>query len=311
MKNRLFSSILCIITAVGMMTSGETAAFGQSNCGGQGRCGATAGDHIKVRFIGTGAADWNGPDERGEHRRWSSILVDDKVLVDFTPSDMDMLPEGFKAETIFYTHSHGDHYNPEAALKIGLKRVYCGSTWVSRCRGDFERTAARLGVQAPEVIGLEQQEEVTVDGVTFKALPANHCTGDLHEQALIYLMIKGDCRVLYATDTGGIPANAARGGQFGVDGLDRKLWKPLNGLIMEATMGMGEVENFRIFSHSCVDDVLHTVNVLKKTHCYEPAEGVHVYLTHLARTLHGTQAELDATLPEPLKAAYDGLEVVF
>ena len=311
MKNRLFSSILCIIAAAGMMASGETAAFGQSNCGGLGCCGATAGDHIKVRFIGTGAADWNGPDERGEHRRWSSILVDDKVLVDFTPSDMDMLPEGFKAETIFYTHSHGDHYNPEAALKIGLKRVYCGSTWVSRCRGDFERTAARLGVQAPEVIGLAQQEEVTVDGVTFKALPANHCTGDLHEQALIYLMIKGDCRVLYATDTGGIPANAARGGQFGVDGLDRKLWKPLNGLIMEATMGMGEVENFRIFSHSCVDDVLHTVNVLKKTHCYEPAEGVHVYLTHLARTLHGTQAELDATLPEPLKAAYDGLEVVF
>jgi hypothetical protein len=31
----------------------------------------------------------------------------------------------------------------------------------------------------------------------------------------------------------------------------------------------------------------------------------------MARTLHGTQAELDAILPYPLKAAYDGLEVIF
>ena len=311
MKNIQLSSVLLGMTVIGMALAGEPAAFGQDACGNQVCCGISDGDHIKVRFIGTGAADWNGPDNRGEHRRWSSILVDDKVLVDFTPSDVDMLPEGFEPETILYTHSHGDHYNSEAALKIGIKRVYCGSSWVERCRNDFSRAASRLGLQAPEGIGLEQQEEVTVDGVTFKALPANHCTGDLQEQALIYLMIKGHCRVLYATDTGGIPANAARGGQFGVDGLDRKYWKPLNGLIMEATMGLGEVENFRIFSHSCVDDVLHTVNVLKKTHCYEPAEGVPVYLTHLARTLHGTQAELDASLPEPLKAAYDGLEVIF
>lgn len=311
MKNRLLKLILGGLAVFGTVVSAETTASGQQNCNIPDCCANTDADHIKVRFLGTGAADWNGKDERGEHRRWSSILVDDKVLVDFTPSDEDMLPDGFRAETILYTHSHGDHYNPEAALKIGVKKVYCGDSWAERCKSDFAKTAARLGVDAPEITALKQQEEVTVDGVTFKALPANHCTGDLQEQALIYLMIKGDCRVLYATDTGGIPANAARGGQFGVDGLDRKFWKPLNGLIMEATMGLGEVENFRIFSHSCVDDVLHTYNVLKKTHCYKPADGVPVYLTHLARTLHGTQAELDSMLPAPLKAAYDGLEVIF
>ena len=31
---------------------------------------------LKVRFLGTGAADWNGRDARGELRRLSSILVD-------------------------------------------------------------------------------------------------------------------------------------------------------------------------------------------------------------------------------------------
>ena len=51
--------------------------------------------------------------------------------------------------------------------------------------------------------------------------------------------------------------------------------------------------------------------MLLKNERYIPKEGQPVYLTHLARTLHGTQKELDETLPTPLKAAYDGLEVIF
>lgn len=273
--------------------------------------GAQPSEGLKVRFLGTGAADWKGPDKNGGHRRLCSILVEGAVLVDYTPGDADMLPEGCSPKTIFYTHSHRDHYNPEAALKLGVRKVYCSETWARRCRKDFREAAARLGMKPPKVKGLAQQEEITVEGVTFKALPGNHCTGDLQEQALIYLLIKGGRRVLYATDTAGIPANAAVGGLFGTDGLEEKYRKPLNGLIMEATMGMGQEENFRIFSHSCVDVVLHTCNVLRSTGCYRPAEGIPVYLTHLARTLHPSQAQLDETLPEPLKAAYDGLEVVF
>ena len=71
-----------------------------------------AGTPLKMRFLGTGAADWNGRDERGELRRLSSVLLDSKVLIDFTPTDEDMIPAGVKPEVIFYTHSHGDHYNP-------------------------------------------------------------------------------------------------------------------------------------------------------------------------------------------------------
>ncbi|MBQ5358640.1 MAG: twin-arginine translocation signal domain-containing protein, partial [Alistipes sp.] len=65
---------------------------------------------IAIRFLGTGAADWQGRDDRGEHRRLSSILIDQHILIDFTPSDIEMLPEGCSPEIIFYTHSHGDHY---------------------------------------------------------------------------------------------------------------------------------------------------------------------------------------------------------
>jgi len=51
--------------------------------------------------------------------------------------------------------------------------------------------------------------------------------------------------------------------------------------------------------------------VMNATGRYTPPEGQPIYLTHMARGLHGTQAELDANLPAPLKAAYDGLEVTF
>lgn len=267
------------------------------------------GDSLKIRFLGTGAADWRGPDKNGELRRLCSILVDDAVLVDFTPSDADMLPQGCKPRVVFYTHSHIDHYNADAALKIGIDTVYCSNSWAERCKSDFAKTAGRLCVTPPVIIGLEQQQEVIVSGVTFKALPANHYTGDLNEQALIYLLIKGDTRVLYATDTGGICANAAIGGLFGTDGLPKDKRLMLSGVIMEATVGMNGEENFRLFSHSCVETVLHTVRVLQKTGVFPKDRPA--YLTHLARTLHPCQAELDSTLAEPLKAAYDGLEVIF
>ena len=71
---------------------------------------------MAIRFLGTGAADWNGPDNRGEQRRLSSILVDKNVLFDFTASNIEMLPVGIRPEVVFYTHSHDDHYHLESAL---------------------------------------------------------------------------------------------------------------------------------------------------------------------------------------------------
>lgn len=265
---------------------------------------------IAVRFLGTGAADWHGPDSRGEHRRLSSILIDRHILVDFTSTAMDMLPEGCKPDVAFYTHSHGDHYDPIPALQLGVKRVYLSQTWYDIAKLDFSRASKELSLPMPEIIPLYIGEGVNVDGFTFTALPANHATSYISEQPLIYLIEKDGARVIYATDTGGITARASR-----LSGIDahEKNGKPITGLIMEATMGMGEKNDtdFRIFTHSSVDCVHRIVKVLTKTKRYTPPAGQPVYLTHMARTLFPTQAELDTQLPEPLRAAYDGLEVVF
>ena len=269
--------------------------------------GDEAGTPLKMRFLGTGAADWNGRDDRGELRRLSSVLLDNKVLIDFTPSDKDMIPAGVKPEVIFYTHSHGDHYNPKAALKLGIKNVFLGATWVERAKADLAKAVKETGGKVPEITPLSLGDKVTINGMTLTALPANHATGDLNEQTLIYLIEKQEVRVMYATDTGGIPAIAAR-----IVGIDpHAKGKAITGLVMEATMGLDGDEDFRIFTHSSVGTVLRTTHMLLDKGRYIPKEGQPVYLTHLARTLHGTQAELDATLPKPLKAAYDGLEVTF
>lgn len=294
------------LTAASLVTAGQ-GRVEATLLGTKVANGSLASEGLAVRFLGTGAADWKGKDERGELRRLSSILVDRWVLVDFTPTDADMVPEGCQPEVIFYTHSHGDHYHPEAALKLGVKQVYLSHTWYDIAKAGFAKAAKSLNLPVPTITPLYVGQPVTLGDLTFTPLPANHATGHLFEQTLIYLIEKQQARVLYATDTGGLPAATTR--MIGIDAHEKG--KPITGLIMEATMGMEHDIDFRIFTHTSVGQVARTVQVLTQTKRYLPPVGQPVYITHLARTLHGTQAELDTHLPEPLRAAYDGLEVIF
>jgi len=266
------------------------------------------GPGIHVRFLGTGGADWNGPSESGELRRHASILADGKVLFDYTPSAADMIPAN-RPEVIFYTHSHNDHYDAKAALELGIKRVYLGETWIDRARDDFRRASESTGVSVPEIIPLALGQAVVQDGLTVTALPANHTSNYSDEQALIYLIEKDSTRLLYATDTAGIMAYALAIAGVGQFSRERKY---LTGIIMEATMGLDyNDDDMRLFSHSSVAQVANTVKVLAENRKYATAEGQKVYITHLSKVQQPPQAELDRTLPDPLKAAYDGLEVLF
>ncbi len=261
---------------------------------------------LKVRFLGTGAIDWErGPNEFGETRRFASVLVNGKALIDLTGRTREMLPEGCRPEAVFYTHSHRDHFDAEAALSLGVKRVYCHKSWAKTAVEKFEQAAN--GRPVPEVNGIVFGAPVPVCGTMFTALPANHSTKRKGEHCAIYLIDKGPARLLYATDTCGIPRDALKHA-----GLERNAGRPLTAIIMEATAGIGQEDNPRFFfSHSSVDLVARTVRALAATGRYRPPASRPVYITHLIRSQYASMAELENTLPAPLKAAYDGLEVEF
>ena len=282
---------------------------------------------IRVRFLGSGAASWK-PEwaQKNPHmRRQSSVLLENRVLIDFTMCSFDKLPEGCRPEVLFQTHSHGDHYNPMAAVKSGVKRMYVQETWADAARSEVGAAAEELSLPAPEVIGLPFGKPVVECGMRITGVPANHSTSRVTDGVLertsLYLVEKGASRLLYATDTGGIMGDAAR--MIGIDPHIRvKNFekyphseyvhepKALTAFIMEATDGDLD-EDFRIFVHSSVQVVSRIVNMLQKNERLKLPPGQHAYITHLGLKYRGWPSEkINAELPEPLRAAYDGLELV-
>jgi len=283
---------------------------------------------IRVRFLGSGASRWKPEWAKSNPnmRRQSSVLLENKVLIDFTHSAFDLLPAGCRPEVLFQTHSHGDHYNPSAAVKSGVKRMYVQETWAAAARRDIEEAANKLGLPAPEVVAIPFGMPIEECGLRLTGVPANHSTSRVTEGRLertsLYLVEKGPARLLYATDTGGIPGDAAR--MIGIDPHIREdnfaryaqsesyVAKPqaITAIIMEATDGDID-DDFRLFVHSSVQAVARTVTMLKKQGRFAPPNGQSAYITHLGIKYRGWAAEkINAEIPDVLRAASDGLEVV-
>ena len=282
---------------------------------------------IRVRFLGSGASGWK-PEwaQRPHMRRQSSVLIENRVLIDFTMCSFDMLPADCRPEVLFQTHSHGDHYNPKAAVKSGVRRMYVQETWAAAAREEVGKAAEELGLPAPEVIGLAFGRPVVECGMRFTGVPANHSTSRVTDGVLertsLYLVEKGESRLLYATDTGGIPGDAAR--MIGIDHHVRddnfekfeksapyvRRPQALTAFIMEATDGDKD-EDFRMFVHSSVQSVSRIVNMLVGTDRLRLPEGQHAYITHLGLKYRAWPSEkIDKELPGNIRSAYDGLELV-
>jgi Cft2 family RNA processing exonuclease len=225
------------------------------------------------------------------------------------------------------THSHGDHFKAPAVVKLGVKKVYTHSSWAKHAKTVLDMAAQEAKVPAPEVIGIEFASPIEIDGIKVTAVPSIHSTSRLVdgqlESTAMYLIEKGDARLLYATDTAGISGDAAR--MIGIDKhLSEKKYdskpslqenpfvhkpQPLTAFIMEATNGDRD-EDFRLFVHASVQTVDRIVKMLKKTGRFTPPPGQRAYITHLCIKYRDWPSEkIEADISPELAAAYDGLEI--
>lgn len=132
---------------------------------------------MKLVFLGTGAADWDitRPKKDGEFRRFSSVLVDGRLLIDPGPCVLEAAGTfGVDLSSVKYilnTHDHDDHLHRPTLSRL------------------MERGARFLPFSAGEVR--------RIGGYVIEAVQANHGTCP---DAVHFLIDDGEKRFFYGLD---------------------------------------------------------------------------------------------------------------
>ena len=275
---------------------------------------------MELIFLGPGAADWKEPKKDGEYRGFTSTLIDGEILLDCTAHTLKRLREmqvdWARISAVFFTHSHSDHCNPEAAGRLAEARraaglsplkIYGESSWIAHVFTEGEGYW--------QLSALEPFQEVCLGAYRLLPLPSNHSsdyrllagsTGSgpafKRETTLHYLLQAGGKAVLYALD-----------GAWMLTGT----WEALHGRqldawVVDCTIGPGHAGDYRIFEHNDLSMVQAMAQTLMAVTPYGPPvlrTGAPIVLNHLAKTLHPSQKELDEMLRPPFIAAYDGMSL--
>ncbi|MEG0766360.1 MAG: MBL fold metallo-hydrolase [Clostridia bacterium] len=248
-------------------------------------------------FLGTGAADWSHAAPDGSFRRHASVLVDGHLLIDCTHTALEMLSKSGIDFTcisdVLITHSHSDHFALEAlytlqsarrAVGLSALRVYMESGW-----------ARQVEPKGLKIITLDVEKSIQVGRYEVTPLAANHTGCYPEETPLHYLFGGKTCSWLYATDGAWLSYRTCKALQQ----------QTLCALVIDATIGEAYATDLRIFEHNSLPMVRMLTEALHQSGCLLP--DAPVVLTHLARTLHPSQSDLEAANVAPYVVAYDGL----
>lgn len=246
---------------------------------------------MNIRFLGTGAADWNWKQPLdAENRGSTSTLLDGKILIDAGTTGWENIVRfninPAEITDIFITHSHSDHFNVDNILRIadaeGRKSELC----VYTSKQAAERFEGKVKTKV-----LNYLDELTVHDIKFKVVPANHVLPDPFEQAYNFIIETADGKQLfYALDSGWMCSLTRL--QF----KDRKM----DMIIWDATTGT-QINNWRFAEHNDLG-MIKSMREAMSSLGYIDEKTIHVF-NHIARTLWPTSAE------ERQKAAeqYDGI----
>jgi len=251
---------------------------------------------MHITFLGTGAADWRRED--ADFRAFTSTRINGDLLIDGTMAVYERL-EGHTGEIkdVLYTHNHRDHFDIELLKKLAPVRAHIHKSW-----------AHKVQAEGVEVIPFECNEKFAVGGYEVMALPSNHLTEDWNDITVHYVVTHNGKSVFYATDGAWITTREWHG----------LLNYELDAAIFDATIGDSYPGDYRIFEHNNLDMVRLMLKTMRcPMFADKPAFGrIHgvikpdapVFITHLARTLHPSQAELVKSLEGEFVVAYDGFE---
>lgn len=177
---------------------------------------------MKLHFLGTGAADWDirHPQKSLDYRRFSSLLLDDTLLIDPGPCVFEFAHTyGYtdlfsSLKLVINTHRHSDHYSPETVHQLGVP-----------------------------VLSVDDFCTVEAEGYRISAYPANHATVENPHHFVVESLGEGK-RIFYGCDGAWLPyrtAHALRSQQF-------------DAMIFDCTIG-DVPGDFRIFEHNNISMV--------------------------------------------------------
>lgn len=240
---------------------------------------------MKLKFLGTGAADWTARDAgSAEYRRNASALINESILIDGTVSIRDSLAEIAGCEAMLYTHSHSDHFDLAFQKLLAPKRAFAERSWAE------DACAEPVSPLAP----------FSCAGHTILPVPANHSTDRKDETPLHFILSDGEKKLLYATDGGWLTnleyhAILENG--------------PMDAIVFDGTVGDDFPNDWRVFEHNTLPMVRAMRLALLKMGALKA--DAPVFVTHLAKTLHPSQKEIEAreqALGGVLTIAYDGMQ---
>ncbi len=262
---------------------------------------------VSLHIIGSGAADhdWKNigkPGVRGSACTLLNghILLDAGVTAAFNLSRFGVDPDDLT--DLLVTHTHIDHFDPQAIGKILAARSADVPPLRVRCSAEGAAILQECGLAGKgcEVFPVRPGDDFEIDGTRVTVLPSNHLIQERpaeETQWFLFRMAQGN--LLYALDGAWITTRAAemlREVQLDWAVWDSTVYRPAD---------------WRSFEHNDLAMVEMIVNALR-TRGTVTAKTVHI-LTHFARTLWPDEAATRQLVEEKHGRimAYDGMILTF
>ena len=217
---------------------------------------------MKILFLGTGAADFPA-DKTGVagFRRTSSVLIDEKILIDPGPWVRDAIEEygvdTSKIKYILNTHRHGDHY--------------------------CQKTVDFLTDKGAAFVEVKDKDVLSLDEYTVEAYRGSHTIETCH-----FIIKTADKCLFYGLDGAWLEYEEIRA-----------IWKNKPDLaVFDATVGFIE-KDWRVFEHNTLNMVIEMKKSIdtdiKKYVISHMAYTLHTDHETLAREMekHGITAAYD------------------